>query len=170
VSGRQTVSYEEEVIMNIVGIIIYVLVIAIATHIFFKVVVPRYQKMSLIYHIGKCVLLALGNVEGWDDMFVEMLDDFKSSKRMQANTFDDFRYLTDGIHDFYDRIKNERGDVTVTIALDKYHTAANKAMLEILEVLADDTDVIVDRTEALESRILPSIKDLMDIKWGAAVV
>jgi hypothetical protein len=156
--------------MHIVGIIVYVLVIAIATHIFFKVVVPRYQKMSLIYHIGKCVLLALGNVEGWDDMFVEMLDDFKTGKRLIANTFDDFQYLANGIHDFHDRIKNEHGDVTVTIALDKSHTAANKALLEILETLADDADAIIDRTEALESRILPSIKDLMDIKWRTATV
>ncbi|MHB1732016.1 MAG: hypothetical protein ACYCU8_00910 [Ferrimicrobium acidiphilum] len=156
--------------MNIVGIIVFILVVAIATHIFFKVVVPRYKKISLIYHIGKCVLLALGNVEGWDDMFVEMLGDFKTDKRMQANTFDDFRYLTDGIHDFHNGIQNEHGDVTITIALDDSRTAANKAILEILEVLADDADMILDRTEALESRILPSIKDLMDIKWGTAVV
>jgi len=142
----------------------------IATHIFFKVVVPRYQKMSLIYHIGKFVLLALGNVEGWDDMFVEMLDDFKTSKRFIANTFDDFQYLADGIHAFHSCIQNECGEVTIAIALDDSRTAANKAMLEILETLAYDADALIDRTEALESRILPSIKDLMDIKWGTASV
>jgi len=145
-------------------------VAVIATHIFFKVVVSRYQKMSLIYHIGKCVLLALGNIEGWDDMLVEMLDDFKTSKRLIANTFDDFQYLADGIHDFHNCIQNACGDVTIAIALDDSRTAANKAILEILDTLADDADAIIDRTEALESRILPSIKDLMDIKWGTASV
>jgi len=155
--------------MNIVEIIVYVLVIVVAVHIFFKVA-ARYKKMSLIYHIGKCVLLALSNVDGWDDMLTDMLYDFKTDKRMQANTFDDFRYLTDGIHAFHKGIQNGCGEVTITIALDDSRTAANKAVLEILEVLADDSDTILDRTEALESRILPSIKDLMEIKWGSAAV
>jgi hypothetical protein len=142
----------------------------IVTHIFFKVVIPRYQKISLIYHIGKFVLLALGNIEGWDDMFVEMLDDCKTSKRLIANTFDDFQYLADGIHVFHNCIQDACGEVTIAVALDDSRTAANKAILEILDTLADDADAIIDRTEALESRILPSIKDLMGIKWGTASV
>jgi hypothetical protein len=156
--------------MNIVGIIVFILVASVATHFFFKIVVARYKKMSLIYHLGKCVLLALGNVEGWDDMCVAMLDDFKDSRRMQANTFDDFLYLTEGIHELHNGIQDQVGEVTITIALDKTHTAANKAMLEILEVLADDSDTILERTEALETRILPSIKDFMDLKWGTVSV
>jgi hypothetical protein len=156
--------------MNIVGIIVFILVASIATHFFFKIVVTRYQKMSLIPLIGKCVLLALSNAEGWDDMFVNMLDDFKSSKRLQMNTFDDFSYLTAGIHDLHDGIQDKVGEVTVTIALDDSRAAANAAILEILEVLADDSDTILERTEALETRILPSIKDFMDLKWGTVSV
>jgi hypothetical protein len=102
-------------------------------------------------------------------MLVEMLGDFRTDKRMQTNTLDDFTYLTEGIHNLHENIQDKSGNIIITIALDDSRTSANKAILEIFEVLTYDPDTIVDRTEALESRILPSIKELMDIKWGTAV-
>ncbi len=166
---NRALSHEEEDVVNIISIVIVILVTVISAHIFFKVVVTRYRKMSLISHIGKCVLLALGNADGWDEMLVEMLGDFRTDKRMQTNTLDDFTYLTEGIHNLHENIQDKSGNIIITIALDDSRTSANKAILEIFEVLTYDPDTIVDRTEALESRILPSIKELMDIKWGTAV-
>lgn len=152
--------------MNVVGMTVLVLVLATATHLFYKHTVPRYRKLSLIDNIGKCVLLALGNADGWDDLFVDMLDDFKTSKRMQENTLDDFEYLSNRIHELNGGIQGKCGQVTVYVSLDKSRVAANKATQEIFEELASDGKTILDRTEDLELRILPSIKDLMDIKWG----
>jgi hypothetical protein len=156
--------------MNIVGIIVLILVLSIVTHLFFKHVASRYRKLSLIGHIGKCVLLALNNADGWDDLFVDMIDDFKTSKRMQENTLDDFEYLSSRIHELHGEIQGKRGEVTILVPLDESRVAANKATQEILEELASGGDTILDRTEDLELRILPSIKDLMDIKWGTVSI
>ncbi|WP_276972402.1 hypothetical protein [Ferrimicrobium acidiphilum] len=162
--------------MSTIEIIAYIILMLVAfevtIHQLSKHFKERYRRLSLIEHISKCVVLALSNADGWDDMFVDMLDDFKSDDRMQQNTIADFHYLANGLHELNQHVQNSRGDgISITLSLSDAYPAANQAILEILEYLSHpiNRDDIRDKVNSLDTVVLPSMNDIMELRWGAAV-